>query len=98
LHSASSEFDLPGNISRAIARLSVTRPTAAAMPGLPMRRSSSLRKPTSKAALWITISAPLRKVSRSSATVANSGLSARNSSVRPWIFTASSLLRRSGFR
>jgi hypothetical protein len=48
---------LPGNISRAITSVSVTLPQATER-GRPSRASSAFRKPTSKAALWMMISAP----------------------------------------
>ena len=48
LHSASSELLLPGNSSRAISRLSVTRARACARRGGPSRSNSASRKPTSK--------------------------------------------------
>jgi len=96
-HSASSELDLPGNISRAISSVSVTRATRRASGGCPSRASSASRKPTSNAALWMISSAPSTNARKSSQTSANFGLSARNASVRPCTLTASSWLGRSGF-
>ena len=51
--------------------------------GWPVRANSALRKPISKAALWITSRRVADEAANSSATAAKTGLSARNALLRP---------------
>jgi hypothetical protein len=74
----------------------VTLPTQLTNVGLSSRCNSASRKPTSNGALCAITSAPARNSISSSATAPNSGLSARNSSVKPCTLSASLLLVRCG--
>ncbi|MNT89326.1 hypothetical protein D3C72_2300360 [compost metagenome] len=56
-HNASRPLRLPGNISLAITRLSITEPITVLSGGRPKRSSSLLRKLMSKGALWMINSA-----------------------------------------
>ncbi|MNT67536.1 hypothetical protein D3C72_2056890 [compost metagenome] len=51
---------LPGNISLAITRLSITPLTMLVRLGMPTRSNSLFRKPMSNGALWMISSAPCR--------------------------------------
>ncbi len=86
---------LPGNTSRAIARVSVTVQPSSSTVGNPIRRNSILRKPTSNLALWIISSAPRRKSAICLPTSANGGafFLPKTCIVKPWTRAASSAYR-----
>ena len=95
LQSASKLIAEPGNLFLAISSVSITLSLGIVF--LFIKESSLLRWPISKSALWIIIFLPSINFKKSSAMSLNFFLSAKNSSVYPWTFSALSETFLSGF-
>jgi len=87
---------LPGCISFACTRVSMTLPICSLKVGKFRRLNSAFKKPRSKGALWMMTSAPAMYSRNSSTMSANFGLSLKNSVVKPWTANAPSSESRSG--